>query len=98
VWTETPSNPLLKITDIAAVAALAHEADALLVTDSTFASPYLQQPIALGANLVIHSTTKYLGGHSDVTGGAVIAASFDVGAEVARHANAADLREQPGHC
>jgi cystathionine beta-lyase/cystathionine gamma-synthase len=86
VWTETPSNPLLKITDIAAVAALAHEAGALLVTDSTFASPYLQQPIALGADLVVHSTTKYLGGHSDVTGGAVIAASFDVGAEIARHA------------
>lgn len=86
VWTETPSNPLLKITDIAAVASLAHAAGALLVTDSTFASPYLQQPIALGADLVIHSTTKYLGGHSDVTGGAVIAAAPDVGFEVARYA------------
>jgi cystathionine gamma-synthase len=86
VWTETPSNPLLKITDIAAVASLAHAAGALLVTDSTFASPYLQQPIALGADLVIHATTKYLGGHSDVTGGAVIAAAPDVGFEVARYA------------
>ena len=75
VWTETPSNPLLKITDIAAVAGLAHEAGALLVVDGTFASPYLQQPIALGADLVIHSTTKYLGGHSDITGGAVVAAT-----------------------
>ena len=74
VWAEAPSNPLLKITDIAAVADLAHRAGARLVVDGTFASPYLQQPIALGADLVIHSTTKYLGGHSDITGGAVIAA------------------------
>ncbi len=85
VWTETPSNPLLKVTDIAAVADLAHRAGALLVVDSTFASPYLQQPIALGADLVIHSTTKYLSGHSDITGGAVIAADEQVGATISRH-------------
>ncbi len=85
VWTETPSNPLLKVTDIAAVADLAHRAGALLVVDSTFASPYLQQPIALGADLVIHSTTKYLSGHSDITGGAVIAAAGEVGATISRH-------------
>ena len=72
VWVETPTNPLLQITDIAAVAELAHKAGAILAVDNTFASPYLQQPIRLGADLVVHSTTKYLGGHSDVVGGAVI--------------------------
>src|SRR5579871_1128127 len=72
VWIETPTNPLLKILDIAAIDEAAHKAGALLAVDNTFASPYLQQPIALGADLVIHSTTKYLGGHSDVVGGAVI--------------------------
>lgn len=72
VWIETPTNPLLQILDIAAIAEVTHKAGALLAVDNTFASPYLQQPIALGADLVIHSTTKYLGGHSDVVGGAVI--------------------------
>ncbi|PZQ89571.1 MAG: cystathionine gamma-synthase [Leifsonia xyli] len=72
VWLETPSNPLMKITDIAAVAEIAHAAGALVVVDNTFASPYLQQPLALGADVVVHSTTKYLGGHSDVLGGAVV--------------------------
>jgi cystathionine gamma-lyase len=72
VWVETPTNPLLQIIDIAAVAELAHKAGATLAVDNTFASPYLQQPIKLGADLVVHSTTKYLGGHSDVVGGAVI--------------------------
>ena len=71
VWAETPSNPLLKILDLAALAALAHDHGALMVADNTFATPYLQQPAALGADLVVHSTTKYLGGHSDVVGGAV---------------------------
>jgi cystathionine gamma-synthase len=71
VWAETPSNPLLKILDVAALADLAHEHGALLVADNTFATPYLQRPTALGADLVVHSTTKYLGGHSDVVGGAV---------------------------
>jgi cystathionine beta-lyase/cystathionine gamma-synthase len=72
VWIETPTNPLLQVLDIAAIAELAHRAGALLAVDSTFASPYLQQPLRLGADLVVHSTTKYLGGHSDVVGGAVI--------------------------
>lgn len=72
VWIESPTNPLLQILDIAALADMAHKAGALLAVDNTFASPYLQQPLALGADLVVHSTTKYLGGHSDVVGGAVI--------------------------
>src|SRR5437764_1174827 len=72
VWIETPTNPLLQVVDIAAVAAVAHRHGALLAVDNTFASPYLQQPLRLGADLVVHSTTKYLGGHSDVVGGAVI--------------------------
>jgi cystathionine gamma-synthase len=72
VWVETPTNPLLSIADIAALAELARDAGALLVVDNTFASPYLQQPLALGADAVVHSTTKYIGGHSDVVGGAVI--------------------------
>ena len=72
VWIETPSNPLLRITDIAAVAALAHAKGALVVVDNTFLSPVWQRPIALGADIVVHSTTKYLNGHSDVVGGAVV--------------------------
>ncbi len=72
VWLETPTNPLLQIIDIAAVAKLTHQQDAVLAVDNTFASPYLQLPLRLGADLVVHSTTKYLGGHSDVVGGAVV--------------------------
>jgi cystathionine beta-lyase/cystathionine gamma-synthase len=72
IWIETPTNPLLQIIDIAAVAERAHRIGALLVVDNTFASPYLQRPLEEGADLVVHSTTKYLGGHSDVIGGAVI--------------------------
>jgi cystathionine gamma-synthase len=72
IWCESPSNPLLGIADIPALAGLAHEADARLVVDNTFATPYLQTPLALGADIVVHSTTKYLGGHSDVVGGAVL--------------------------
>ncbi len=72
IWIETPTNPLLKIADIAALAAVANQAGALLVVDNTFASPWFQRPLELGAHIVVHSTTKYLGGHSDVIGGAVI--------------------------
>jgi cystathionine gamma-synthase len=72
VWVETPTNPLLGIADIAELARIAHDAGALLVVDNTFASPYLQQPLSLGADIVTHSTTKYCGGHSDVVGGAVV--------------------------
>ncbi|MFC8449630.1 cystathionine gamma-synthase [Kitasatospora sp. NPDC057223] len=88
VWVETPSNPLLGITDLAALAEIAHGAGALLVVDNTFASPYLQQPISLGADVVVHSTTKYMGGHSDVVGGALVAASAGLGEEIAYHQNA----------
>ncbi|MFF8773817.1 cystathionine gamma-synthase [Kitasatospora sp. NPDC015120] len=88
VWVETPSNPLLGITDLAALAEIAHGAGALLVVDNTFASPYLQQPIALGADVVVHSTTKYMGGHSDVVGGALVIAEAGLGEEVAYHQNA----------
>ncbi|MGA0568258.1 cystathionine gamma-synthase [Rathayibacter sp. KR2-224] len=72
LWVETPSNPLMKISDIAALAELGHAAGALIVVDNTFASPALQQPLFLGADIVVHSTTKYLGGHSDVIGGSVV--------------------------
>ena len=78
VWVETPTNPLLGIVDIAAVAELAHSAGALCVVDNTFATPYLQQPIELGADAVVHSTTKYLGGHSDVVGGALVTRSEEL--------------------
>ncbi|WP_454141848.1 cystathionine gamma-synthase [Microbacterium lacticum] len=72
LWVETPSNPLLRIIDIAGLAAIGHAAGALVVVDNTFATPALQQPLALGADVVVHSTTKYLGGHSDVVGGALV--------------------------
>lgn len=73
IWLETPSNPLLRISDIFAISALAHERGILVAVDNTFATPLLQQPLALGADLVVHSTSKFLSGHSDVVGGAVIA-------------------------
>ena len=79
VWVESPTNPLLSIVDIAALRQVAADAGALLVVDNTFASPYLQQPLALGADAVVHSTTKYIGGHSDVVGGAVVVADSELG-------------------
>ncbi|MGA4902100.1 cystathionine gamma-synthase [Streptomyces griseoincarnatus] len=88
VWVETPSNPLLGITDIAAVAQVARDAGARLVVDNTFATPYLQQPLALGADVVVHSLTKYMGGHSDVVGGALVTADAELGEELAFHQNA----------
>jgi cystathionine gamma-synthase len=88
IWAETPTNPLLNIADIASLAGLAHEYDAMLVVDNTFASPYLQQPITLGADVVVHSTTKYLGGHSDVIGGALVTADDGLGEVLAFHQNA----------
>jgi len=72
IWIETPTNPLLQVLDIEGVARAAHEAGAILVVDNTFASPFIQQPIRFGADIVVHSTTKYIGGHSDVVGGAVM--------------------------
>jgi cystathionine gamma-synthase len=88
VWIETPTNPLLSVADITALADIAHEAGALLVVDNTFASPYLQQPLALGADVVVHSTTKYLGGHSDVVGGALVLADADLAENIAFSQNA----------
>ena len=88
VWVETPTNPLLNIGDITALAAVAHDAGALLVVDNTFASPYLQQPLTLGADVVVHSTTKYCGGHSDVVGGALVVRDLDLAERITFHQNA----------
>ena len=88
VWVETPTNPLLGIADIAALAEIAHDAGARLVVDNTFASPYLQQPLRLGADVVVHSTTKYCGGHSDVVGGALVVTDPALAEELAYHQNA----------
>ena len=88
VWIETPTNPLLSIADIAAIAGVAHEAGAILVVDNTFASPYLQQPLTLGADIVVHSTTKYVGGHSDVVGGALLLNDDDLAARLKYFQNA----------
>ncbi len=95
VWVETPSNPLLRITDIAAVSRLAHTAGALVAVDNTFLSPALQQPLLLGADLVVHSTTKYLNGHSDVVGGAVVARDPGLLEPLAWWANAIGLTGAP---
>jgi cystathionine gamma-synthase len=88
VWIETPTNPLLRVADISALAALAHGVGARIVVDNTLASPYLQQPLTLGADVVVHSTTKYCGGHSDVVGGALVLNDPGLGEEVAYHQNA----------
>jgi cystathionine gamma-synthase len=95
IWAETPTNPLLGIADIAALSGLAHEHDAILVVDNTFASPYLQQPIAHGADVVAHSTTKYIGGHSDVVGGALVFADDALAEPVAYHQNAMGAVDGP---
>jgi cystathionine gamma-synthase len=87
VWCETPSNPLLGVSDISALADIAHDAGAVLVVDNTFASPYLQQPLARGADVVVHSTTKYIGGHSDVVGGALVVADGELGGRLAFRQN-----------
>jgi cystathionine gamma-synthase len=88
IWAESPTNPLLSVIDIAALAEVAHAHQALLVIDNTFASPYLQQPLDLGADIVVHSTTKYLGGHSDVIGGAVVVKDPALAADLAFTQNA----------
>jgi cystathionine gamma-synthase len=95
VWIETPSNPLLRITDIAAVTALAHAGGAQVAVDNTFLSPAWQQPLTLGADLVVHSTTKYLNGHSDVVGGAVVARERAVHEQLAWWANCLGLTGAP---
>src|SRR5579864_209457 len=82
VWVETPTNPLLSLADISALADIAHDSGAMLVVDNTFASPYLQQPLPLGADAVVHSTTKYIGGHSDVVGGALVVRDAELGEQL----------------
>lgn len=95
VWVETPSNPLLRVVDIAAIAALARACGALTIVDNTFLSPVLQQPLALGADLVVHSTTKYINGHSDVVGGAVVSGDPALGEELAWWANCVGITGAP---
>ncbi len=95
VWVETPTNPALGIVDIAAVAAVVHELGAVLVVDNTFATPYLQRPLELGADVVVHSTTKYLGGHSDVVGGFVAVVDDELGERIAFLQNAAGGVSEP---
>ncbi len=95
LWLETPSNPLMKITDITALAELAHAVGAVVVVDNTFATPYLQQPLVLGADVVVHSTTKYLGGHSDVLGGAVVTNDAELEEQVRFHQFAAGAVSGP---
>ena len=98
VWLETPTNPLLTCFDIAAVATIAHERGALLVVDNTFATPYLQQPIVHGADIVVHSATKYLGGHSDVVGGFAATNNDELGEQLRYTQNAAGAVPAPFDC
>jgi cystathionine gamma-synthase len=98
VWIETPTNPMLRIVDIEALASLAHEHGALVVVDNTFATPALQQPLALGADIVVHSATKYLGGHSDVVGGAVVVDDVALAERIGFLQNAAGGVPSPFDC
>jgi cystathionine gamma-synthase len=98
VWCETPTNPLLGVADIAELAGLAHQAGALLAVDNTFASPALQNPLALGADVVMHSTTKYLAGHSDVVGGALVIGAAELAERLAFHQNALGAVPGPFDC
>jgi cystathionine gamma-synthase len=98
VWVETPTNPLLTVVDVAAVAEVARSGGARVVVDNTFATPYLQQPLALGADVVVHSGTKYLGGHSDVVGGVVVVGDDELGDAIAFVQNAAGAVPSPLDC
>ena len=98
LWLETPSNPLLTVTDIAAAAKLAHAAGALVVVDNTFASPYLQNPLQQGADIVLHSTTKYLNGHGDVLGGALITDTPEIAEQLRFFQNASGAVPAPQDC
>src|SRR6185437_5826831 len=98
LWVETPSNPTLRIADIAAMAEIAHARRALLAVDNTFATPYLQRPLSLGADIVVHSTTKYLGGHSDVVGGFVATSDSALAERIAFLQNAAGAVPGPLDC
>ena len=95
LWLETPSNPMMRVTDIAQLAELGHAAGAIVVVVNTFATPYLQQPLSLGADVVVHSTTKYLGGHSDVLGGAVVTSDAELAEKVQFHQFAAGAVSGP---
>ena len=98
IWLETPTNPLLRCFDIEAISALAHERGAIVVVDNTFATPYLQQPLALGADIVVHSATKYLGGHSDVVGGFIALNDDDAAQRLRFTQNAAGAVPGPFDC
>ncbi len=98
LWLESPTNPMLTVLDVAALAAFAHERGARVVVDNTFATPYLQRPVDLGADVVVHSTTKYLGGHSDVVGGFVATADASLGEEIAFVQNAVGAVPSPFDC
>jgi cystathionine beta-lyase/cystathionine gamma-synthase len=98
VWLETPTNPMLRLADIAAVSQLAHQAGAKVAVDNTFATPFLQQPLALGADFVVHSTTKYLGGHSDVVGGAILTSDAEAYQQLKFLQNAAGAVPGPLDC
>ena len=98
VWVESPTNPFLKVIDIAAVADLAHEAGARCVVDNTFATPYLQRPLELGADVVLHSMTKYLGGHSDLIGGALVTSDDELIERLSFLVNAAGAVPGPMDC
>ncbi len=98
LWIETPTNPLLQLVDIAAVAGIARQRGALLAVDNTFATPFLQQPLALGADVVVHSTTKYIGGHADVVGGAVVTSNPDLQEAIRFYQNAAGGVPGPFDC
>src|SRR5207249_2961851 len=98
VWLETPTNPLLNIVDVEAAARAAHDVGALVVVDNTFATPYLQRPLALGADVVVHSSTKYLGGHSDVVGGFAAVDDDDLASRIGFIQNAAGAVPSPFDC
>ncbi len=98
VWVETPTNPMLAVVDIAAVAETAHAAGAVVIVDNTFATPYLQNPLALGADVVVHSSTKYLGGHSDVVGGVIAVNDDELAEQLAFVQNAAGAVPSPFDC
>jgi cystathionine gamma-lyase len=98
VWVETPTNPLMQVIDVAAVAEIAHDHDALCAVDNTFATPYLQQPLEMGADVVTHSLTKYLGGHSDVVGGALITDDADLDEQFGFYQNSVGATPDPFAC
>src|SRR6266567_4668087 len=98
VWLESPTNPLLRVVDIDAVSEVAHSRGAMVCVDNTFATPYLQQPLHLGADVVVHSSTKYIGGHGDVVGGAIMTSSDELEKQLRFHQNAVGAVPSPFDC